>query len=75
MPLWEDAWWSVQARKPAGDGTLVYLNVDGKLDQVLERAQQSGSTLVVPRTAIDGGFGFYAVITDSEGNHVGLHSR
>ena len=62
-------------QKPAGDGTLVYLNVDGKLDQVLERAQQSGSTLVVPRTAIDGGFGFYAVITDSEGNHVGLHSR
>lgn len=63
------------AHRPAADGTLVYLNVDGKLDQVLERAQQNGGKLLVPRTAIDGGFGFYAVITDSEGNQIGLHSR
>uniref|UniRef100_A0A7V4XS46 VOC family protein n=1 Tax=Acidobacterium capsulatum TaxID=33075 RepID=A0A7V4XS46_9BACT len=63
------------AHRPAADGTLVYLNVDGKLDQVLERAQQNGGKLLVPRTAIEGGFGFYAVITDSEGNQIGLHSR
>lgn len=63
------------SQKPVTDGTLVYLNVDSRLDQVLQRAKQNGSTLVVPRTAIDGGFGFYAVITDSEGNHLGLHSR
>ena len=62
-------------QKPAADGSLVYLNVDGKLDQVVGRAQQNGGKLLVPRTAIDGGFGFYAVILDSEGNHVGLHSR
>ncbi len=62
-------------QRPVADGTLVYLNVDGRLDQVLERAQQNGGALLVPRTAIGASLGFYAVITDSEGNHVGLHSR
>ncbi len=62
-------------QKSVANGTLIYLNVDGKLDQVVERAQLNGGKLLVPRTAIDGGFGFYAVITDSEGNHVGLHTR
>ena len=62
-------------QKPLADGTLVYLNVDGKLDQVVQRAEENGGKLLVPRTAIDGGFGFYAVLTDSEGNHIGLHSR
>jgi predicted enzyme related to lactoylglutathione lyase len=60
---------------PVADGALVYLNADGKLAEALERAPQNGGVLVVPRTAIGGSFGFYAVIRDSEGNHVGLHSR
>lgn len=62
-------------QKPAAEGTMVYLNVDGHLDRTLERATQQGSTVLVPRTEIPGGFGFFACITDSEGNHVGLHSR
>ena len=62
-------------QKPATDGTLVYLNVDGKLDEVLQRAHQHGGKLLVPRTAIGGGMGFFAVFGDSEGNHVGLHTR
>ena len=61
--------------KPAADGTLVYLNVDGALDATLDRARTLNSTILVPRTQIPGGFGFYACITDSEGNHIGLHSR
>jgi len=60
---------------PAADGTLVYLNVDGQLDEVIARANAQGATVLVPRTEIPGGFGFYACITDSEGNHIGLHSR
>lgn len=61
--------------QPAANGTLVYLNVDGKLDDVLTRAQQEGATVLVPRTEVAGIGTFYACITDSEGNHVGLHSR
>jgi predicted enzyme related to lactoylglutathione lyase len=61
-------------QKPAGDGTLVYLNVDGKLDATLKRVDKLGAAVLVPRTEIAPGLGFYACIQDSEGNHVGLHS-
>ena len=61
--------------QPAADGTLVYLNVDGKLDETLDRVGKTGGKVLVPRTAIGGNLGFYAVMLDSEGNHVGLHSR
>jgi predicted enzyme related to lactoylglutathione lyase len=62
-------------QKPVADGTLVYLNGDGRPDDVLSRARENGIELVVPRSAIGGAFGFYAVLKDSEGNHIGLHSR
>lgn len=62
-------------KKPTTDGTVIFLNVDGQLNATVERAQNSGSKLLVPRTEIPGGFGFFACITDSEGNHIGLHSR
>lgn len=62
-------------QKPAADGSLVYLNADGKLDASLKRAEQLGATVLVPRTEIPGGFGYYACLQDSEGNHVGLHSK
>ena len=61
--------------KPNNNGTVVYLNADGKLDASLKRAEKLGAKVLVPRTQIPGGFGFYACIEDSEGNHVGLHSR
>ena len=61
-------------QKPAADGSLVYLNADGKLDASLKRAEKLGATILVPRTEIPGGFGYYACVQDSEGNHVGLHS-
>jgi hypothetical protein len=61
--------------KPAAEGTMVFLNVDGKLDDTLKRAQQLNSKLLVPKTEVPGGYGYYACLIDSEGNHVGLHSR
>jgi len=60
--------------KPAADGTIIFLNADGQLNAAVDRAKTSGSKVLVPRTEIPGGFGFFACITDSEGNHVGLHS-
>ncbi len=62
------------SQKPAADGSLVYLNADGKLDASLKRAEKLGANIFVPRTEIPGGFGYYACLQDSEGNHVGLHS-
>ena len=58
---------------PGAGGTLVYLNVEGDLDGVLMRIPSAGGSVVKPRTPI-GEHGFIAVIKDSEGNAVGLHS-
>ncbi|MDE1154363.1 MAG: VOC family protein [Acidobacteriaceae bacterium] len=61
--------------KPSPDGARVFLNVDGKLDASIRRAQRLGATITVPRTYVPGGKSVYACFLDSEGNHVGLHSR
>jgi len=61
------------ARKPGGEGTLVYLNATGVLDAVLGRVAGLGGTVLTPKTDI-GEPGFIALIRDLEGNVVGLHS-
>jgi predicted enzyme related to lactoylglutathione lyase len=58
---------------PGTGGTRVYLNVEGKLDAVLDRIPNAGGMILQPRTSI-GPNGFIAVIKDSEGNSVGLSS-
>ena len=58
---------------PGHGGTLVYLNVEGDLDGVLKRVPGAGGSIVTPRTSI-GQHGFIAVLKDTEGNTVGLHS-
>jgi predicted enzyme related to lactoylglutathione lyase len=60
-------------RKPSLGGTLVYLDAAGKLDACVERVRGAGGTLLMPKTAI-GEYGFIAVLGDTEGNSVALHS-
>jgi predicted enzyme related to lactoylglutathione lyase len=61
------------AREPGGAGTLVYLDADGKLEACLARVARAGGTILLPRTDI-GEPGFIALVRDTEGNSVGLHS-
>jgi predicted enzyme related to lactoylglutathione lyase len=61
-------------QKPGPMGTLVYLNCNGKLDEVIARVSAAGGLILKSKTEIEGGFGSYACIRDTEGNHVGLHS-
>ena len=49
--------------KPAADGTIIFLNADGQLNAAVDRAKTTGSKVLVPRTEIPGGFGFFACIT------------
>jgi predicted enzyme related to lactoylglutathione lyase len=60
--------------RPAAGGTTVYLNVDPDLDAALARVEPAGGKVVVPKTALPPGMGFYARIQDTEGNTVGLHA-
>ena len=60
-------------RKPGGEGTLVYLNCNGALDGTVARVEKAGGKVVLPKTDI-GPPGFIAIMIDTEGNSVGLHS-
>ncbi len=60
-------------RQPSSVGTLLYLNANGKLDACLARLGDAGGKVVLPKTSI-GPMGFIAIVADTEGNHVGLHS-
>lgn len=60
-------------RKPGSDGPLVYLNADGDLKNLLGRVEKAGGSIVVPFTVLPETMGSYAVIADTEGNHIGVH--
>ena len=60
-------------RKPSSEGTLIYLDVGGKLDACVERVRGAVGTLLMPKTDI-GEPGYIAVLRDSEGNSVALHA-
>jgi predicted enzyme related to lactoylglutathione lyase len=59
--------------KPSAEGPLVYLNAHGRLDEALEAVEPSGGKILEPKEAI-GPFGFRAVVLDTEGNRIALHS-
>ena len=59
---------------PSRTGTLVYLNGGEDLAPMLARVEGAGGSVVVPKTDIGSGFGFFAHFIDTEGNKVGLHS-
>lgn len=59
---------------PGAGGTTVYLNVEGDLDGVISRIPGAGGKVLKPRTSI-GQHGFIAILQDTEGNVVGLHSQ
>ena len=61
-------------REPTENGVIVYLDANGKLDASLARVEQAGGKVVMPKTDI-GPPGFIALVRDTEGNLVGLHSE
>lgn len=60
---------------PSRNGTMVYLNGGDDLAPMLARVEAAGGTVLVPKTEIGHGFGFFAHFVDTEGNKVGLHSQ
>ena len=60
--------------QPSISGSKVYLNGGSDLITVLERVETAGGTVVTGKTAISPEIGFFAIIDDTEGNRVYLHS-
>ena len=58
----------------ATDGPLIYLNANPDVQIILDRVEKAGGKILVPKTEISSDFGFMAVILDTEGNRVALHS-
>ena len=58
---------------PSDKGPLVYVNVEGRIKAAADAAKQNGGRIVEEPHAI-GPHGFRAVMIDSEGNRVALHS-
>ena len=60
--------------QPQANGTLIYLNANPDVQQVLDRVEVAGGQIVVPKTLVSDQIGHMAVIMDSEGNRIALHS-
>jgi predicted enzyme related to lactoylglutathione lyase len=58
---------------PSTQGIMIYLNANGRLDEAIAAALANGGKIVQARHPI-GPFGFRAIVLDSEGNRIALHS-
>lgn len=54
-------------------GVLIYLNVDGRIRAAASQVEKHGGKVLEPTHAI-GPHGYRAIVLDSEGNRVALHS-
>jgi len=64
----------VQPEKVGSQGPLIYLNVHGRIVNAVQKVEECGGKVVEPLHAI-GPHGFRALIEDSEGNRLALHSE
>ena len=58
---------------PSANGPLIYLSVEGHLDEAVEAARANGGKVLRARQQI-GEHGSRAVVIDSEGNRIALHT-
>ncbi|MEP7015852.1 MAG: VOC family protein [Verrucomicrobiota bacterium] len=59
--------------EPSQDGPLIYLSTEGRLDDAVKAVRANGGKVLQDRQQI-GPHGFRAIIVDSEGNRIALHS-
>lgn len=62
-----------KTNRPSEHGPLLYLNVDGRLDAAIAAVTAHGGKVLHAKHAI-GKYGTRAIILDSEGNRLALHS-
>ena len=61
---------------PSADGVLVYLTAhSGDLSTELSRVEEAGGKVIQDKTQISEEHGYMAVVLDTEGNRIALHSR
>jgi len=61
------------AREVSPVGILVYMNVEGRIRDAVAQVEKLGGKVLEPTHPI-GPHGFRAIVLDSEGNRIALHS-
>src|SRR5688572_14825262 len=59
---------------PSHQGPMVYFNAGADLTDMLQRATDAGAKVLRGKTQISPEFGFMALLEDTEGNRIALHS-
>jgi len=62
-----------EGNKPSPHGPLLYFNCQGRLDQAVGVVESNGGKILQAKHPI-GPYGFRAIVLDSEGNRIALHS-
>ncbi len=60
---------------PSQIGPLLYLNGGEDLNNVLSKVNEAGGRVVMEKTFLGEGVGFFAIFIDTEGNRLALHSK
>jgi predicted enzyme related to lactoylglutathione lyase len=61
--------------KPSMDGAVIYLNANPSIDEVINRVEQAGGKMIMPKTQISPEIGYMAFFADTEGNRMALHAQ
>ncbi len=59
---------------PSANGITIYLNGGDNLQTILDKVEQHGGKIIVPKTMHADESGYFALFIDSEGNKMGLNS-
>ncbi|MBA3581122.1 MAG: VOC family protein [Gammaproteobacteria bacterium] len=59
---------------PSQQGALIYLNASPDLEEALQRVETAGGKILLKKRQISPEYGYMALIIDSEGNRIALHS-
>jgi len=61
---------------PSENGVLIYFDADGKLDNMLKKTVELGGSIIRDKCKIDAeGKGWFALVSDSEGNRIGFYTN
>lgn len=61
--------------KPStSEGVLIYLNGNPDVQRILDKVEEAGGKVVMPKTQISPEYGYMGLIIDTEGNRIGLHN-
>ena len=60
--------------KPSANGVTIYFNGGDNLQIILDKVEKKGGKIIAPKTLLADESGFFAMLIDTEGNRIGLHS-